>query len=100
MFDKKPNIHLMEMYDRYYLYDVNTNGICMLTKKVYLFLKSLGNDAEKNNLLYEQLDENDKEDIKYLLDSGFLKPLNSSVIVEHFEADKLKDYYAGNMQSL
>lgn len=47
MLDKKPNIHLMEMYDRCYLYDVNTNGICMLTKNAYSFLKLLGNDAEK-----------------------------------------------------
>lgn len=100
MFDKKPNIHLMEMYDRYYLYDVNTNGICMLTENVYSFLKQLGNDTKKNNLLYEEMEENDKEDINYLLDTGFLKPLNDKLIVEHFEADKLKDYYAGNMQSL
>ena len=92
MFDKKPNIHLMEMYDRYYLYDVNTNGICMLTENVYLFLKQLGNDTKKNNLLYEKLEENDKEDINYLLDAGFLKPLNDKLILEHFEADKLKDY--------
>lgn len=100
MFERKPNIHLIEIYGKYYLYDVNTNGICMLTENVYKFLNMLGNDKQQNNELYDKLSRSDKEDIDYLLGSGFLKPANDNLIIEHFEASKLGNFYANNMKTI
>lgn len=100
MLDWKPKIHLMKLYGMYYLYDVNTNGICELTEEVYNFLAALDNDSSKNKFLYNQLTQNNKEDIAYLLDIGYLKPSNENVTIEHFEASRLKNYYAHNMKSI
>lgn len=100
MFDKKPNIHLLEIYGQFYLYDVNTNGICMLTESVYNFLKDLKNAPQENARRYERLDKSDKDDIAYLLEIGYLKPLNENLAIEHYEVSKLENYYADSMQSI
>ena len=100
MFEKKPNIHLMSLYGMFYMYDVNTNGICALTELVYNFLNTLGDDKQKNINLFNELDENSKEDIAYLQNTGYLKPLNENMIVKHYEVEKLVEYYNGNMNSI
>ena len=41
MIDHIPYIHLIEVYNEKYFYDVNTNGIIHISDEMYDFLKNL-----------------------------------------------------------
>ncbi|NYC30556.1 hypothetical protein [Clostridium saccharobutylicum] len=71
-----PHIHLLKLYDEYYLYDVNTNAIVSIPLKVYEYLQSSLNSDENSNNLYECLDKNLRDGIEYLKSQGMLLPRN------------------------
>ncbi|AQS11460.1 anaerobic sulfatase-maturating enzyme [Clostridium saccharobutylicum] len=95
-----PHIHLLKLYDEYYLYDVNTNAIVSIPLKVYEYLQSSLNSDENSNNLYECLDKNLRDGIEYLKSQGMLLPRNENLKIKHVETDLLKDLYENNLRSL
>ena len=43
MTKSKPNIHILELYNRYYMYDAGTNAIFSITKEMCRFLMAILN---------------------------------------------------------
>ena len=80
MTKSKPNIHILELYNRYYMYDAGTNAIFSITKEMCRFLMAILN----SNGEIEVGDEL-KEEIEYLKESGCLKPVDEKIVVEHVE---------------
>ena len=71
MIDHIPYIHLIEVYNEKYFYDVNTNGIIHISDEMYDFLKNL---LSKTSITrkqigkeYSALSEECKSDIDLLL---------------------------------
>lgn len=99
MLDKKPNIHLFEVYDRKFLYDVDTNSIVSVPSDVYSFLRELtccsGNSDISNKL--ESMDEKVKQGIMYLENQGLLHPFNDNLQIKHIETDILQELFDGNL---
>lgn len=99
MLDKKPNIHLFEVYDRKFLYDVDTNSIVSVPDDVYKFFRELAccsGDSDINNKL-KSMDEKVKQGIMYLENQGLLHPINDNLQIKHIETDILQELFDGNL---
>ena len=75
MIDHIPYIHLIEVYNEKYFYDVNTNGIIHISDEMYDFLKNL---LSKTSITrkqigkeYSALSEECKSDIDLLMQKDF-----------------------------
>jgi len=84
MIDHIPYIHLIEVYNEKYFYDVNTNGIIHISDEMYDFLKNL---LSKTSITrkqigkeYSALSEECKSDIDLLMQKGFLCDKNENII--------------------
>lgn len=88
------NIHILELYNQYFMYDVATNAIFSITKDMCKFLLSnqKGREIEVTGEL--------KDELEYLTDSGCLRPANENVIVEHFETSLLESLYENNLNTI
>lgn len=100
MIREKPHFRLIELYNSYYFYDVNTNAVIGINKKVHDFFNMLDNNAQDNISAYEMIDTNTKKQIGFLKSQGFLRPVNNNVKIEHQESDKLKEIYKNNLSSV
>ena len=95
----KPNIHLFEIYDRKFLYDVDTNSIVSIPNDVYSFLKELAcctSELDVSNKL-SVMETTVRQSIIYLENQGLLHPVNSNLQVKHVETDILQGLYDGNL---
>lgn len=95
MTKSKPNIHILELYNRYYMYDAGTNAIFSITKEMCRFLMAILN----SNGEIEVGDEL-KEEIEYLKESGCLKPVDEKIVVEHGEISLLESLYENNLNTI
>lgn len=48
MTKSKPNIHILELYNSYYMYDAGTNAIFSITKEMCRFLMAILNSNGEN----------------------------------------------------
>lgn len=75
MIDHIPYIHLIEVYNEKYFYDVNTNGIIHISDEMYDFLKNLLSKTsitrEQIGKEYSALSEECKSDIDLLMQKDF-----------------------------
>jgi len=97
--NKKPNIHLFEVYDRKFLYDVDTNSIVSIPDDVFIFLRELdccSDNFDINNKL-ESMNEKVKEGVLYLENQGLLHSINNSLQIKHIETDILQELFDGNL---
>ena len=99
MIEHIPYIHLIQIYNENYLYDVNTNGIVHISDEIYNFLnKLLSNTAvtkEQMNNEYNALSEECKSDIELLKQRGFLCDKNENIIFRHPETEGIHCPYMG-----
>lgn len=82
---QKPFIHLFHTSNGFYLYDVNTDSILNVEKKVYEYLKS---DQ------FEDINTSIPEYVEFLRKQGYLKP-NKVKVTEHPETELIK-YHCDN----
>lgn len=90
----KPNIHIFELYNEYYIYDVGTNGIISTSKELCLFL--LRSLSEPDIKVPPELEE----ELRYLLDLGYLKERNKDAVVFHAESSMLENLYKNNLKMI
>lgn len=95
MIISKPNIHILELYNKYYIYDVGTNAIFSITNEMCKFLLNV----LKNNQEVEVSSELEEE-FEYLIESGCLRPINENIVVEHFETPLLESLYENNLNTI
>ena len=76
MIEHIPYIHLIEIYNEKYLYDVNTNGIVHISDEMFVFLNKLISNTsiskEQISSEYNTLSEECQSDIDLLMQRGFL----------------------------
>lgn len=96
MIDHIPYIHLIEVYNEKYFYDVNTNGIIHISDEMYDFLKNL---LSKTSITrkqigkeYSALSEECKSDIDLLMQKGFLCDKNENIILGIRKQIELKNF--------
>lgn len=96
MIDHIPYIHLIEVYNEKYFYDVNTNGIIHISDEMYDFLKNL---LSKTSITrkqigkeYSALSEECKSDIDLLMQKGFLCDKNENIILGIRKRIELKNF--------
>lgn len=97
-----PNIHLFEVYERKFLYDIDTNSIMEIPKEVYDFLLDLlvcKNETELKSKL-TNLDDNISRNIAFLENQGLLHPINKNLKIEHVETGILQEIYNGNLSMM
>lgn len=95
----KPHIHLMDLYNMHYCYDVNTNAIFKVSEEISEYLRLVLN-GEKCSSDRECLSDEAQEGLEYLLFQGLLQPLNSDVKIEHLETDALESMYNDNLKGI
>lgn len=91
--------YLFEVYDRKFLFDVDTNSVVSIPDDVYSFLGELAccsSDVDVNSKL-ETMDDKVKRGITYLENQGLLHPVNSNLQVKHIETDILQELFNGNL---
>ena len=97
----KPNIHLFRVYDKYVLYDVDTNSIVSIPEQLYSFLQRIRNLSDDD---IQKTIENESQEIcqnlKYLEQQGLLHPLNLNMEIKHIETDVLQELFAGNISMM
>ena len=88
------NIHILELYNQYFMYDVATNAIFSITKEMCKFLLNgqKGKEIEVKGEL--------KDELEYLIDSGCLQSANENVVVEHFETSLLESLYENSLNTI
>lgn len=91
----KPNIHIFELYNQYFMYDIGTNAIFSITKEMCMFLLNALKNEEELKVSNEL-----KEEIEYLMESGCLQPAKENIIVEHFETSLLESLYENNLNTI
>lgn len=91
---KQPNIHLFELHQRFYFYDVNTNAIVKITEKLYQTLSGMSDGVEE-----DISDESVRNGLNHLKKQGFLTEREDLDIV-HFETDLLESLYKNNLNTL
>lgn len=91
----RPNIHILELYKQYFMYDVGTNAIFSITKEMCMFLLNVLKNEEEVKVGNEL-----KEELEYLMESGCLKPTKENIIVEHFETSLLESLYENNLNTI
>lgn len=96
---KKPHIHIMNLYNEHYCYDVNTNAIFKVSDELAEYLQMILKN-EKGNIEKISLDQETQEGLDYLLSQGLLQPLNSDVEIEHLETDALENMYSDNLKGI
>ena len=97
-----PNIHLFEVYERKFLYDIDTNAIIELPKEVYDSLADLlvcKNETELKFRLSD-LDDAISRNIAFLENQGLLHPVNKNLKIEHIETGVLQEIYNGNLSMM
>ena len=101
MIDHIPYIHLIEVYNEKYFYDVNTNGIIHISDEMYDFFEKL---LSKTSITrkqigkeYSALSEECKSDIDLLMQKGFLCDKNENIIFRHPETDRIEEFYKTNL---
>ena len=104
MIDHIPYIHLIEVYNEKYFYDVNTNVIIHISDEMYDFLKNL---LSKTSITrkqigkeYSALSEECKSDIDLLMQKGFLCDKNENIIFRHPETDRIEEFYKTNLNMM
>ncbi len=97
----RPNIHLLRVYDKYILYDVDTNSIISVPKNLYGFLQSIRNlsDDEIQKQL-ETVPMELQQNIKYLEQQGLLHQVNKNMQIKHIETDVLQELFDGNLSMM
>ena len=104
MIDHIPYIHLIEVYNEKYFYDVNTNGIIHISDEMYDFLKNLLSKTsitrEQIGKEYSALSEECKSDIDLLMQKGFLCDKNENIIFRHPETDRIEEFYKTNLNMM
>lgn len=95
----KPHIHLFELYNEHYCYDVNTNAILKISDEI---AKYLGTILETNKHNYDniELSPEAQEGMDYLLSQGLLQPLNDNLEIKHFETNVLENLYMNNLRGI
>lgn len=90
----RPNIHILELYNQYFMYDVGTNAIFSIPKEICTFLL----DA----LEREETEVNDgvRDELEYLIEAGCLQPINENIVVEHYETSLLESLYNNNLNTI
>lgn len=94
MIISRPNIHILELYNQYFMYDVGTNAIFSITKEVCTFLLE-ALEREKTEVSDEM-----REELEYLIGAGCLQPINENIVVEHFETSLLESLYNNNLNTI
>lgn len=99
MLNGKPNVHLFEVYDRKFLYDVDTNSIVSIPDDVHIFLQELAccsSDSDVSSKL-ASMNEKVRQSIMYLENQGLLHSINDNLQIKHVETDILQDLFDGNL---
>ncbi len=101
MIDHRPHIHLFNIYQQKYLYDVNTNAIMNISDKISDYLHSVlalpASSAPEIMALTETLDPEEKEDLQFIMSQGFLQDINDNIVIRHGETDSLASLYKSNL---
>ncbi len=104
MLEHIPYIHLLEIYNENYLYDVNTNGIVHISDEMAAFfnklLSNISMTKEQISSEYNELSEECQSDIDLLIQRGFLCDKNESVVFRHPETDRLEEFYKTNLNMM
>lgn len=96
---KEPHIHIIDLYNEHYCYDVNTNAIFKVSDELAKYLQTILK-SEKNSFDEISLSQEAQEGLDYLLSQGLLQPLNSDVEIEHLETDALENMYNDNLKGI
>lgn len=91
---ERPNIHIMELYGKYFFYDVNTNSILSISLEVCKYLL----DLLKGKFYEVPLEI--QEEWEYLIQQGYLKPVKVNARIEHYETAILKNLYENNLNTV
>lgn len=91
----KTNIHIFELYNSYYMYDVGTNAIFSITEQMCKALIDMLADNKEYKVNSELQDEFD-----YLIASGCLKAVEENTVVEHLETSFLGKLYENNLSTI
>lgn len=104
MIEHIPYIHLIEIYNEKYLYDVNTNGIVHISDEMFVFLNKLISNTsiskEQISSEYNTLSEECQSDIDLLMQRGFLCDKNENIVFRHPETDRLEEFYKTNLNMM
>lgn len=68
---RKPHIHMMDLYNEHYGYDVNTNAIFKISDELAKYLKAVL-DSEECNYENLYLSQDAQDGLDYLLSQGLL----------------------------
>lgn len=86
------NVHVIKLYNEFYLYDAYTNSIIKITKGIYDFFTQKNANTNLNNI--------DKQGLSYLKTMGILSQDQKSFRIQHSETDILADLYENNLKSI
>lgn len=96
---RKPHIHMMDLYNEHYGYDVNTNAIFKISDELAKYLKAVL-DSEECNYENLYLCQDAQDGLDYLLSQGLLQPLNDGMEIEHLETSTLENMYDSNLKGI
>ena len=96
---RKPHIHMMDLYNEHYGYDVNTNAIFKISDELAKYLKAVL-DSEECNYENLYLSQDAQDGLDYLLSQGLLQPLNDGMEIEHLETSTLENMYDSNLKGI
>lgn len=102
MLTEKPHIHMFNLYNNYYMYDVNSNSIFEIPKEIHDYLSvvmSIDNQTVLQEL-YDELSFNSKKGLEYFSKQGLLKPVQNTIKFEHVETNRLEEIYNGNLKNI